>query len=101
MVVRGLHLEQQVEQWHGGGNEQKIALELRHRTRLPAEAAVGLRVGEADDILDMDEADGIVQRLAIDRQARMLHIAEQGPRKSAMTSLRPPPRCRRAGSSRR
>ena len=39
--------------------------------------AVGFGLEQAQHVLDMDQAGGIVQGLAIDRQARMLRLAEQ------------------------
>ena len=90
--VGGLHLLQQVGSRHGGRHEQQRADEAggfeRHRQVGAAEidGPVGRQVvgagrrtvtGDvADQILDVDHADGIVQRLAVDRHARMAGILE-------------------------
>ena len=52
-------------------------------------------------VLHMDQAGGIVERLAIDRQARMLRLAEQRDQFGQRRCFRPPPRSRRAAPSRR
>ena len=64
MGARLAHLHEQVEDRHRRRDEQHLA---QHRRRLRL-AALGDR---AEHILDMDEADHVIERLAIDRNARM------------------------------
>jgi len=69
MHMRRLHLEHQIQSGHGRRDEEKVAPNLRDRDVGQAHAAVFRNFDQRKNVLDVDEADGIVQRLAIDRQA--------------------------------
>ena len=74
MLARQAHLQQQVEDAHGGCHEEDLA-----QIRLQIEGRVfdaGTAGPRRQQILDVDEADDIVEGFAIDRQARMAMGAE-------------------------
>ena len=74
MLARQAHLQQQVEDAHGGCHEQDLAqIRLQIEGRMFDAGAAGPR---RQQILDVDEADDVVEGLAIDRQARMAMGAE-------------------------
>ena len=77
MGVRGLHLQQQFQHGHGGRREQDIVLDPGDRHFAQTEIPVAFGFQKFEHALQMHEADGVVERLAIDRQARMLRLAEQ------------------------
>ena len=86
MLARQAHLQQQVEHPHGGRHEQHLA-----QDRLQIEGPGSRRAADAaQQILDVDEADDVVEGFAIDRQARMAMGAELAP--AARRSRCPRPR---------
>ena len=96
--VRRLHLHQQVERRHRRRREQHRAQDVRRRQRrvhaefgdrlalrrrrlrrrLTDEAEARLGGEEVHEVADVDHAARIVERVAVDRQARMAGGAEEG-----------------------
>src|SRR5688572_11338145 len=71
-----LHLQEEIEGGHGARDVEHFPLQLGDRRIAPAQGAVLGLFDQRDDILDVDHAERIVEGLAIDRQTRMLRLAE-------------------------
>ena len=87
--ARGAHGLQQVPHRHEGGHEHGVAQDVepgellaqdgRHQLYRHFLGGVGHLLGDlAQRVLDVDEADDVVEIVVIDRQARMAHLAEFG-----------------------
>ena len=61
---------------HRRRHEQNLALELRNGRVGPGKRAVVADLNQREHVFHVDHAQGIVERFAIDRQARMLGLAE-------------------------
>ena len=71
----GLHLFQQRGGRHGLWHVQHLALELAQQGPGLGLSAIG---HQAEDVLDVDDPDRIVERLAINRQAAVFGLDEAG-----------------------
>ena len=94
--ARLAHLHQQIEDRHR--RRARTAALRSSRRGEPASPSLGDR---GQHVLDVDEADHVVERLAIDRQARVAAARSCSDDLGERRSRRRAPRCRRAAPSRR
>jgi len=74
--MRRLHLHQQIEHRHRWRHKQDRPLDFADSGVAPAKSAI-LRLDKSQHVLEVNQADGIVECLAIDRKPRMLRLTEQ------------------------
>src|SRR5580704_943150 len=74
MDMRRLHFHEQITRGHRRRHEDDVALDPRDGNVRQAHGAVGTKLEQRQNVFYVNETDGIVQRLAVNRKTRMLRL---------------------------